>query len=99
MLTTYLGQTGKKRNLERLFGSKIRVKILSVLLKNKDRAFYQREVMYLTGGSLNAIQRELSNLTEIGLLLRSDGTSRVYYKINEESPLFEPVSSIFQSFK
>ncbi len=85
--------------LDRLFGSKTRVQILSLFLQNPGKSLYQTEILYLSGGSLNAIQRELSNLTQMGLLLRADGTSRVYYQINKKSPLFEPISAILQSFK
>jgi hypothetical protein len=50
--------------LVRLFGSISRTRILSLFVKGGNRAYYQREVMYETGLSLQAVQRELSNLTE-----------------------------------
>ena len=84
--------------LKRLFGSKTRVKIFSLFIKNRDKAFYQRKIMHLTKGNLNAIQKELSNLTKIGLLLRSDGKARVYYRLNNKSPLLRPILSLFNSF-
>jgi predicted transcriptional regulator len=83
--------------LIKLFGSTSRVRILSLLLKNPDSSFYQREVMYETGLSLQAAQRELSNLVELGIIRRDDGESKVYYRINPDSPLIKPLGELLES--
>jgi predicted transcriptional regulator len=83
--------------LIKLFGSTSRVRILSLLLKNPDSSFYQREVMYETGLSLQAAQRELSNLVELGIIRRDDGESKVYYRINSDSPLIKPLGELLES--
>ena len=54
--------------LEQLFGSKTRVKLLSLFLNNPEKAYFVREITRKTGTPINAIRRELSNLEEIGLL-------------------------------
>jgi hypothetical protein len=45
--------------LLRLFGSVSRARILEFLVSQAGRAFYQREIMYGTGLSLQPTQREL----------------------------------------
>jgi predicted transcriptional regulator len=51
-----------EEKMVRLFGSISRPRILSLLLSRPQQAFYGREIMYETGLSLQAVQRELENL-------------------------------------
>ena len=51
-----------------LFGSTSRPRILSLLLNRPQQTFYQREIMYETGLSLQTVQRELENLIRLGIL-------------------------------
>jgi len=55
----------------RLFGSTSRPRILSPLLNRPQQTFYQREIMYETGLSLQAVQRELENLIRLGILKKT----------------------------
>jgi predicted transcriptional regulator len=86
-----------ERALIRVFGSTSRARILSLLLDNPGTPFYQREVMYETALSLQAVQRELSNLVELGIVERRDEPNRVYYGINAGSPLVGPLRKMFES--
>jgi predicted transcriptional regulator len=52
----------------KLFGSISRPRILSLLLGHPEQTFYQREIMYETGLSLQTVQRELENLSCLGIL-------------------------------
>jgi predicted transcriptional regulator len=54
--------------LSRLFGSVSRARILEFLLSQSGRAFYQREIMYETGLTLQPTQRELKNLLDLGII-------------------------------
>ena len=80
--------------LEKLFGSTSRARILSLLFQEPRKSFFQREVVFETGQSLQAIQRELDNLVGIGIVRRTEVGSRVYYQIDESSPLFNPLKEI-----
>ena len=64
--------------LVRLFGSTSRPRILSLLIKHLYQAFYQRETMYETGLSLQAVQRELENLLNFGILKKRETKAKVY---------------------
>jgi len=78
----------------RLFGSTSRPRILSLLLSHPRQAFYQREIMYETGLSLQAVQRELENLIRLGILKKRETKARVYYQIDMTSPWFKPLREI-----
>jgi len=87
-------KTYREESLVKLFGSTSRARILSFLLGNTGNSFYQREIMYETGLSLQAVQRELSNLVSLGILKKKEEKSRVYYEVNFTSTFFKPLMDI-----
>ena len=80
--------------LTRLFGSASRAGILQFLLTHTGKAFYQREIMYETGLTLQPTQRELKNLIDLGILKRRETADKVYYEVDTLSPLFKPLSEV-----
>jgi predicted transcriptional regulator len=80
----------------KLFGSTSRPRILSLLLNHPQQAFYQREIMYETGLSLQAVQRELENLFSLGILRKRETKARVYYQIDTASSWFRPLKEIHE---
>ena len=78
----------------KLFGSTSRPRILNLLLSRSEEAFYQREIMYETGLSLQAVQRELENLFSLGILKKRETKVRVYYQVDPASPWFKPLREI-----
>jgi hypothetical protein len=85
--------------LAKLFGSVSRARILELLLSNSGRTFYQREIMFETGLSLQPTQRELANLLDLGVVKKRETRDRVYYEINTLSPFFKPLYQICESAK
>ncbi len=83
--------------MTKLFGSTSRPRILGLLLSHPQQTFYQREIMYETGLSLQAVQRELANLLCLGILKRREVKARTYYQIDMTSPWFKPLREIFES--
>jgi predicted DNA-binding transcriptional regulator len=83
-----------EETLAKLFGSISRPRILSLLLSHPQQAFYQREIMYETGLSLQTVQRELENLIRLGILKRRETNARVFYQIDTTSPWFRPLREI-----
>ena len=86
---------GPEEILVKLFGSISRARILMLLLAVPGQSFYQREIMYETGLTLRAVQRELANLSFLGIVKTQKTQNRVYYEINSDSPLFKPLQDIF----
>jgi predicted transcriptional regulator len=78
----------------RLFGSISRSRILGLLLSRPQQTFYQREIMYETRLSLQAVQRELENLILLRILKKQETKARVYYQIDTTSPWFRPLKEI-----
>ncbi len=89
-----MAKATNEENLVKLFGSVSRARILLLLFARMDQKFYQREIMYETGLSLQTVQRELANLVELGILRRQETRNRVYYETDQKSPLFEPLKEI-----
>jgi len=84
----------KEKVLMKLFGSIARARILVFLYAHDGQSFYQREIMFETGLSLQPTQRELSNLLELGIVKKNETRNRVYYRIDSESPFFKPLREI-----
>jgi hypothetical protein len=83
--------------LSRLFGSVSRARILEFLVSRAGRAFYQREIMFEAGLSLQPTQRELKNLFDLGIIKRRETVDKVYYEIDPRSPFFRPLCEICES--
>src|SRR4030067_334898 len=87
---------GKEEIAVKLFGSTSRPRILSLLLNHPQQAFYQREIMYETGLSLQAVQRELENLFSLGILRKRETKARVYSQTDSASSWFRPLKEIHE---
>jgi len=81
-------------SLIKLFGSTSRARILLFLFNNPHQAFYQREIMFETGLSLQTIQRELENLRSLDIIKKRETKNRVYYQIDQTSNFFKPLQQI-----
>ncbi len=84
---------------DQLFGSKTRVKLLSLFLNNPGRAYYVREITRKIDEQINSVRRELSNLLSIGLIKSSTQNNRLYYEVNEKYQYFPEMRKIFGSMK
>jgi len=93
------------RMLEHLFGSRTRVKLLSLFLRHQDEPLFVREITRRVGTQINAVRRELSNLVKLGLIMevveaeevkgkKQPGLKKKYYKVNPEFKLLPEISSL-----
>jgi predicted transcriptional regulator len=87
----------KEKRLYRLLGSMTRVRILLFLSNQKEHRAYQRQIMFETGLSLNPVQRELANLTNLGILNKETTRAHVYYTLNQTSPLLKYLTGIIEN--
>jgi len=69
--------------LERLFASKLRVKLLDVFLKTPAASFYVRELSRKIKEDATNISRELRNLEAAGLLISEIRGNQKYYSVSE----------------
>lgn len=92
--------------LEQLFGSRTRVKLLSLFLRQQQEPLFVREITREIGTQINAVRRELANLVKFGLInevvveeeatdkKKRPGLKRKYYRINKDFPLLREISSL-----
>ncbi|HSX41382.1 MAG TPA: transcriptional regulator [Candidatus Saccharimonadales bacterium] len=80
---------------ESLFGSKTRVKLLSLFLNNPNRQYYVREITRIIDEQINSVRRELSNLLAIGIISSDSNNNRLYYEVNQDYQFYAPLRSIF----
>lgn len=81
--------------VEQLFGSKTRVKLLSLFFNNPGRPFYVREITRKIDEQINSVRRELANLLSIGIISSEGSNNRLYYEVNPKYEYYEQLRSIF----
>lgn len=80
--------------LELITKSKLRKKIILLLVYNKEESFYINQLAKITETSAGNIQRELKRLEKNDLLLKEKRGNMVFYRINTHNPLFSEFKSI-----
>jgi DNA-binding transcriptional ArsR family regulator len=80
---------------ETLFGSKTRVKLLSLFLTNPGHAFFVREITRKIDEQINSVRRELLNLKGIGLVTSQERKGKIYYEINTKFEFYPELKKIF----
>lgn len=91
--------------LEHLFGSRTRVKLLTLFVHHPEEGFYVRELTRRINTQINAVRREIQNLVDLGMLVETEGTpaepgikrpglKRKYYVANAQYPLLQEVRSL-----
>jgi len=76
-----------------LFG-RTRGAILALLYGRTDQTFYTRQIAREVAASVGAVQRELENLTKVGLVVRTSLGSQVFYQANRDAPIFSEMHSL-----
>jgi len=80
--------------LERLFGSRTRVKLLSLFTNGIRRPYYVRELTRLTKERVNSIRREVENLRRIGFLTTHVRKSKKYYAVNPKFSILDDLAKM-----
>ncbi len=58
--------------LEKIFGSRTRLKLLKIFLTHPGEYYYVRELARQTEERINSVRRELTNLVEFGIVVEED---------------------------
>ena len=82
--------------LEKIFGSRTRVKVMALFATGVKRPYFVREIARHVNERLNAVRRELDILRKIGMLETYNDKRRKYYTVNQNFPLLEELASIMQ---
>jgi len=89
-----MSTAGNSSSLSAALFGKTRRAVLSLLYGHADEAFYLRQVARMAGAGLGAVQRELRQLVDAGLVLRTAQGRHVYYQANGESPIFAELKKV-----
>ena len=80
--------------LDRLFSSKLRIKLLDVFLSSPNARFYIRELERKIKEEAKNVSRELKNLEALGLLISEKQGNLKYYSVNENFFLYPELKAI-----
>lgn len=91
--------------LEHVFGSRTRVRLMSLFLHHPEDVFYIRELTRTIDTQINAVRREIQNLVKIGMIIegaekdettqtKRPGLKRKYYQANTNFPLMQEVRAL-----
>jgi predicted nucleotidyltransferase len=76
-----------------LFG-RIRGAILALLYGRSDQSFYTRQIAREVKASIGTVQRELENLSKVGLIARNSLGNQVFYQANRAAPIFQEMRAL-----
>lgn len=91
--TIVLGMSTATGLADLLFGP-ARGAILVLLYGRVDQSFYIRQIAREVVASVGAVQRELENLSKVGLIIRQSVGHQVFYRANREAPIFREMQAL-----
>lgn len=80
--------------LEKLFGSKLRAKVMGWMFTHPDERYYVRQLTSLIHEDSTNISRELSRLSELGILLGKKEGKQKFYTVNKECPVYHELEGL-----
>ncbi len=83
-------------SINRLFGSRTRVKLLTLFFSGAKRPYYVREISRRVKERVNSVRRELDNLKKIGILQSVTKKGKKYYLINLKFPYYSELRSLVE---
>jgi uncharacterized protein len=94
MLSTIVLGMSTHNGLGDLLFGRTRGAILALLYGRTDQSFYTRQIAREVDASIGAVQRELENLSKVGLIIRSSVGSQVFYQANRDTPIFREMQTL-----
>ena len=76
-----------------LFG-KTRRAVLALLYSHPDESYYLRQIARVTGAGMGSLQRELKQLSEAGVIQRSEIGRQAFFKANSDCPVFQELRNL-----
>jgi predicted nucleotidyltransferase len=91
-----MGTDASPDGMARLLFGTTRREVLALMLGRPDERFHFRAILRTLGGGSGAVQRELKQLVEAGLIQRQAEGHQVYYSANRDSAIFPELQSILE---
>ncbi len=80
--------------LVKLFGSRLRAKVISWLFLHPDERYFGRQLKELLDEDSTNISRELMRLANMGILVCQTEGRQKYYRANKECPFFSELQGL-----
>lgn len=80
--------------LEKLFGSRLRARVIGWLFTHPDERYHVRRLAGLLGEDSANLSRELKRLEELGIVVCQHEGRQKYYQANRDLPIFDELRSI-----
>lgn len=87
---------GSRSSLAGALFTSTQQRVLALLFGQPDRSFFVTQIMALANSGRGAVQRELSRLSESGLVTVTRAGTQKHYQANRSSPLFEELCNIIR---
>ena len=80
--------------MEKLFGSKLRAKILGWFFTHTDERFFVRQLQSLLTEDSTNLSRELARLESLKILISETEGRQKYFKVNKDCPFYEEMKGL-----
>jgi predicted nucleotidyltransferase len=82
------------KTTEKIFGSRIRSKILGWLFTHPDESFFVRQIALILKEDPTNVSREMAKLEELGILRSKRNGNLKHFQTNQECPFFEELKGL-----
>src|SRR4030042_4890597 len=82
------------KTTEKIFGSRIRAKILGWLFTPPDESFFVRQIGLILKEDPTNVSREMAKLEELGILRSKRNGNLKHFQANQECPFFEELKGL-----
>lgn len=89
-----MGTTIEHSKLSKTLFGKTRRAVLSLLYSHTDESFYLRQLVRITGIGVGAMQRELKQLTDSGIIRRLQIGRQIFFQANTDCPVFKELRDL-----
>lgn len=83
-----------ERSLGKIFGSRVRAKLLGWFFTHTEESFFVRQVASILNEDPTNLSREMANLEELGLFLSKREGSLKRFQVNRDCPFFEEMKGL-----
>ena len=82
------------KTTEKIFGSRIRAKILGWLFTHPDESFFVRQIALILKEDPTNVSREMAKLEELGILRSKRNGNLKHFQANQECPFFQELKGL-----
>ena len=82
------------KTIEKIFGSRIRAKILGWLFTHPDESFFVRQIALILREDPTNVSREMAKLEELGILRSKRNGNLKHFQTNQDCPFFEELKGL-----